>query len=459
MDHEVWYYLNPKTFQTEKGLHVINGQGYYFKNNAAMIKGWYKVGNGWVYGMPNGALKSGWFKEGNVWYYLFPDTFQTAIGVATIQKTGYYFAPNGVMRTGWQKIGNQWLHAKPNGALTTGWFSYGNKWYYLDENSYLTPVGIQKIGKTTYGFSNDGAMLTGWQKLAKGKFFARPDGVVLTGWFKDNNIWYYGDLETALVKTGIQKIGKETYYLDAEGKMKSGWFTINNQRYFANTSGHLKTGWQFIDGAWYYFKDFVMQTGWLKEGNNKYYLGTDGKMFVGIHQIGSFISEFNKSGVWLGYRTTLTKPAPPKNPVNMDQAIEHMRTLKKKKIKYSMTGSRTGEDGTGDCSGTVYASILKGGAVKAGWAVNTETMHTWLLDNEFKNIATNEEWNAKKGDVVIFGEKGASGGSNGHVVIFTSETTVIHCTYKNGKENGIYEEKEDYACPYDYGWYVYRLGK
>lgn len=96
--------------------------------------------------------------------------------------------------------------------------------------------------------------------------------------------------------------------------------------------------------------------------------------------------------------------------VNIETAIANMYALKAAKIRYSMNGSRTGADGTGDCSGTIYDSLRKGGASNAGWVLNTDSMHDWLVKNDFKLIAQNNEWTAKRGDIVIFGKKGASGG-------------------------------------------------
>lgn len=143
--------------------------------------------------------------------------------------------------------------------------------------------------------------------------------------------------------------------------------------------------------------------------------------------------------------------------VNIETAIKYMYDLKAKGIKYSMSGSRTGADGTGDCSGTVYQALRNGGATNAGWVLNTDSMHGWLTKNSFKLIAQNKEWTAKRGDVVIFGKKGQSGGAAGHVVIFISNTQIIHCTWKSASANGIYVDNEATTCPYDMGWYVYRL--
>ena len=143
--------------------------------------------------------------------------------------------------------------------------------------------------------------------------------------------------------------------------------------------------------------------------------------------------------------------------INIDVAIDYMYGLRARNIRYSMDYSRTGVDGTGDCSGTVYAALRKAGASDAGWVLNTDSMHDWLLKNGFRFIAHNKEWNAKRGDIVIFGEKGKSGGAAGHVVIFISNTQIIHCTWKSDAVNGVFVENEATACPYSMGWYVYRL--
>ncbi len=143
--------------------------------------------------------------------------------------------------------------------------------------------------------------------------------------------------------------------------------------------------------------------------------------------------------------------------INLDTAIDYMYGLKARNIRYSMDYSRTGADGTGDCSGTLYAALRKAGATNAGWVLNTDSMHDWLLKNGFRLIARNQEWHAKRGDIVIFGEKGKSANAAGHVVIFINNTQIIHCTWKSDAVNGVFVENEATACPYSMGWYVYRL--
>lgn len=142
--------------------------------------------------------------------------------------------------------------------------------------------------------------------------------------------------------------------------------------------------------------------------------------------------------------------------INIETAIAYMES-KIKKITYSMYGCRTGKTcSSGDCSGTIYQALLEGGASSAGWVVNTDYMHDWLIKNGFKLVAANKSWTAKRGDITILGKKGASGGAGGHVFMFTSNTEIIDCSYDR---NGVRKrpESELYPAYNSLGyWYTYR---
>ena len=66
---------------------------------------------------------------------------------------------------------------------------------------------------------------------------------------------------------------------------------VNNGGSWSYTSGSRNlTGWQKIDGVWYYFNSSgIMQTGWQKIGGVWYYMNASGAMQTGWRQIG---------GVW-----------------------------------------------------------------------------------------------------------------------------------------------------------------
>ncbi|BAH82103.1 peptidoglycan amidohydrolase family protein [Streptococcus dysgalactiae] len=109
-----------------------------------------------------------------------------------------------------------------------------------------------------------------------------------------------------------------------------------------------------------------------------------------------------------------------------------------------------------DCSSAIYYALMSAGTISAGWAVNTEYMHDWLIKNGYVLIAENQDWNSQRGDVVIWGLRGQSAGAGGHVVMFVDSDNIIHCNYAN---NGITINNYNQTAA-SAGWmysYVYRL--
>ena len=116
--------------------------------------------------------------------------------------------------------------------------------------------------------------------------------------------------------------------------------------------------------------------------------------------------------------------------LNMEQAIAWMEA-RRGKVTYSMD-FRNGPNSY-DCSSAIYYALMSAGAVSAGWAVNTEYEHDWLLKNGFTLIAENSAFNAKRGDIFIWGKRGQSAGAGGHTGIFVDSNNIIHCNYaRNG---------------------------
>lgn len=139
--------------------------------------------------------------------------------------------------------------------------------------------------------------------------------------------------------------------------------------------------------------------------------------------------------------------------INIETAIAWMRA-RQGQVYYSME-YRDGPDSY-DCSSSVYYALRSAGASSAGWAVNTEYEHDWLIKNGYELIAENQEWDAQRGDIFIYGRRGYSAGAGGHTGMFVDSDNIIHCNYAR---NGITVNNHDAIWnaagqPY---FYAYRL--
>lgn len=82
--------------------------------------------------------------------------------------------------------------------------------------------------------------------------------------------------------TGWQIVDGQWYYLNAVGTMTTGWKNISEKWYFFDSDGVMTTGWQYVDGKWYYMNPSgSMLTGWIKPGDSWYYLNSSGAMVIG----------------------------------------------------------------------------------------------------------------------------------------------------------------------------------
>ncbi len=139
--------------------------------------------------------------------------------------------------------------------------------------------------------------------------------------------------------------------------------------------------------------------------------------------------------------------------VNIETALRWMSD-RKGRVTYSMD-YRNGPNSF-DCSSSVYYALMSAGAISAGWAVNTEYEHDWLVKNGYTLIAENTDWDAKRGDIFIWGRRGQSAGAGGHTGIFIDPDNIIHCNYAR---NSITVDNYNQTAAAS-GWmycYVYRL--
>lgn len=115
--------------------------------------------------------------------------------------------------------------------------------------------------------------------------FAAPNNAPNTGWHNNGGKWCY--YESGSAKTGWQKIEGCWYYMDGAGVMQTGWKNVDGTWYYLNSSGAMATGWANIDGTWYYLTPSgAMHTGWLSTDGAWYFLHGSGAMATGWVNVG-----------------------------------------------------------------------------------------------------------------------------------------------------------------------------
>ena len=92
-----------------------------------------------------------------------------------------------------------------------------------------------------------------WRKDAFGRWSYRQNGVSLTGWQRLDGTWYYFD-GAGIMQTGWQNVNGNWYYLNSKGAMQTGWLLKEGKYYFLNTDGTMAYGWVNSQGSWYYFQ-------------------------------------------------------------------------------------------------------------------------------------------------------------------------------------------------------------
>ena len=148
---------------------------------------------------------------------------------------------------------------------------------------------------------------SGQFKEEGGKVYYIKDGKKVTGWQKIDGDWYYFSKEDGM-KTGWLKDGS-WYYLDETGVMRTGWKQVDGNWYYLNDLGAMQTGWKLINGSWYHLDSLgKMSTRWIKENGTWYYLDGSGAMQTGWKLVDGKWYYLNNSGAmqtgWLNQSGT-----------------------------------------------------------------------------------------------------------------------------------------------------------
>ena len=119
---------------------------------------------------------------------------------------------------------------------------------------YLTPMDGYSFSASTTATVNGNAAQATLSEEYDGQLrleYTFP-ALAASGWQKLDGKWYY--YENGAAVTGWKQVSGKWYYFDSTGVMKTGWQKISNKWYYFNSSGAMVTGWQTIGGKSYYFQ-------------------------------------------------------------------------------------------------------------------------------------------------------------------------------------------------------------
>lgn len=111
-------------------------------------------------------------------------------------------------------------------------------------------------------------------------------GIILqngTGkWVKDKTGYWWKESDGSYPKSSWKKIAGVFYWFNEKGYVvQNQWIQYQGNFYWLNRTGGMRTGWNKIDGEWYFLNDGVvapkkpvgaMLTGWVLAGGNYFYL-------------------------------------------------------------------------------------------------------------------------------------------------------------------------------------------
>ena len=317
-----WYYASPVTALLYKGFHVMNGVTYYFDQNGVMQIGEFVVDRKLFTTDASGAVISkkkpqdGWTSYNGNWYY-YKD------GTAYIGFVGDYYVILGELIHNeivlWN--GKSYYIGEDGRYLANTWCNNGAS--YATENGTLICDGWRKIDGKQYYFGAGG--VTASYDLqdkngvyTKDRAYLSPNGYA-QGWALIDGIYYYKE-GNQFVKNQVKKINGEWYLFDVHGSMVTGFsspetfgydtYTYDGGKFYYGADGKrvYYTGWQVIDGNWYYFNSKSEAVdGWNIINGAKYYFGkTNHFMYTGYKVISGELYYFNASGACQGVDNTFT---------------------------------------------------------------------------------------------------------------------------------------------------------
>lgn len=305
-----------------------DGNYYLFDQNGNQVTtpGWHKLEGCYYFVNTDGTLFTGWKQSGTKWYYLDPVMAANTIFEDPNTDGAYYSANNDGVTTrltgnGWQDLGYSIVYMENGKPVMNAWRQIGGSWYYFNEYGSMLASTYQRINGKDYLFDATGRMCTtGWAKIGYDTFYVVSEGVLAEeGLQTIGGKQYFFEEDHALIYgyTVFDYNGKY-YWLNADGsvraELKEGWNEISGKWYYLqngnllrntllwdkndvavfgfgsdyamctngvkwaysdyyifDAEGHILTGWQKVDGEWYYANP---------EYSGNPYIFTDGVYYI-----------------------------------------------------------------------------------------------------------------------------------------------------------------------------------
>lgn len=426
------------------GQQNINGKWYLFDEQTGEMKTGFQYISSQkkkVYYSNAGQMQYGQQHIDRYWYLFdnFTGAMQTGFQYIANQRKVVYYNNAGQMQYGRQKIsGRTYDMNRMTGAVShgSGQQNIGGKWYLFNKNG-TARTGFQWIAnqKKTVYYNNKGQMQYGQQRIGNGWYlFSWGTGAMLTG---IQDLTPYGQKKKCLYAgNGRMQYGQQNY--------RGHWYL------FDRSTGAMQTGFKDLKSygqnkVVYYADNGQMQYRWQVVGHDQYYFdASSGARYAGRRKIGNRWYSFNGNGTLKCFTAR----------------VLNWFFNRRGKLTYSMYGSRTGADGTADCSGSMVAALRGAGASRPAYTYNTESIHPYLKSNGYYLAREGRDGNyvPRYGDIVIWGKKGYSGGDGGHIMIMSSAGSDAKCIstcgyYWDKNPNSIYGARGKAVQEFNYKWY------
>lgn len=182
------------------------------------------------------------------------------------------------------------------GPGTTGWTEFGAR----RVKQQGIPVWMQDAPIYIHAENGTITFRQGDKTISKSIPYHRE---IKEGWVKNAVGWWYrykdGSYPADCVIDLHWSKGISKFCFDEKGYMVTGWQKIDGKWYFFDEkSGAMRKGWIVWDGSWFYLNPDtgIMHTGWLEYKNRKCYLADSGRALCDcVHTIDGRVYSFDKN--------------------------------------------------------------------------------------------------------------------------------------------------------------------